>query len=408
MKWFTLKKLFSVLEIWVRKLYLLEIEIYTFTNIEKYNVIVKWNGYKGEADLIDGAVSIGATADSSSTSGVTAVTSGVFTASSLTEFTDRSDFAWTTLLAEICDVDVVTEPSDFTEPPQGGASPVAEWTDGAFDNETSACVAEVADCVISDLTDVTDLAEVEGFTSDDLADVTEMADLFDFVDKADFTDVTDFANVAETADSADFTGEADFVEAVDLVADTDLVTQVTDETGITDLTDVADLTGDAALAVDFDDNVDFVDTADLAVFTDIADDASFACDAWDLTDITDLAAGSDFIDVPGFANGISTGVSTTEIDDFTESAADLTWVDEVGDGETSGMSCSSWPSSCSISSTFSTLSRKIFSNVVSAKSAVASAVGSTTTMENCSLLCWEWTFLVSKINPNGIGIKNQT
>ena len=46
-----IKKLFSkrtvhpgntaVLEIWVRKLYLLEIEIYTFTNIEKYNVIVK-------------------------------------------------------------------------------------------------------------------------------------------------------------------------------------------------------------------------------------------------------------------------------------------------------------------------------------------------------------------------------
>ena len=51
MKWFTLKKFFSkrtvhhgnltVLEIWVRKLYLLEIEIYTFKNIEKYNVIVK-------------------------------------------------------------------------------------------------------------------------------------------------------------------------------------------------------------------------------------------------------------------------------------------------------------------------------------------------------------------------------
>ena len=48
--------------------------------------------HTGEADRIDGAVSTGATATSSSTSGVTSVTSGVVTSSSLTELTDRSDF----------------------------------------------------------------------------------------------------------------------------------------------------------------------------------------------------------------------------------------------------------------------------------------------------------------------------
>ena len=308
----------------------------------------------------------------------------MFTASSLTEFTDRSDFAWTTLLAEICDVDVATEPSDFTEPPQGGASPVAEWTDGAFDNETSACVAEVADWIISDLTDVTDLAEVEGFTSDDLVDVTEMADLFDFVDKADFTDVTDFANVAETADSADFTGDADFVEAVDLVADTDLVTEGAGDTGTTDLPDlidVADLTGDVALAVDFDETADFADRADFDVFTDKTDDTAFACDDWD---VTDLAAVKDSDDSSNVA-GMSTEVPTTELDDFTDfeiSVAD----------ETSGISGSTWGTSCPTSSNFSTSSRKIFPGIFSAKSAVASAVGSTTIIENCSLLDSEWTF----------------
>ena len=104
----------------LKKYYLLEIEKYIYKQKSE-----QYNDYSGEADLIDGAVSVGATTTSAFTSGVTTVTSGsasgvTAVTSGSTDFTDRTEFDLITLLVEVWDTDGAT---DFTESPLGGASP---------------------------------------------------------------------------------------------------------------------------------------------------------------------------------------------------------------------------------------------------------------------------------------------